>query len=430
MKTDRNLEETEPAEIYKLEKIFSGKEGTNMTIEEKFAKLGVDNAPGQEERQKAAVLDLRGEKLEGREVDFSHEDVDAFEPIPGSLETFEEGYRVGGKQAYTPYRGGAGSLADLAGKLSAYTQMPIDPDQNLIITPGTQGALFLAMGSLVNAGDKVAIVEPDYFANRKLVQFFGGELVPVEMHYFEHDDRAGLDLEQLEDAFRQGAKLFLFSNPNNPTGVIYSHDEIVKIAELAGRYGAFVLADELYSRKIFDGRPYTHYGSAGDPENLITIIGPSKTESMSGFRLGAAFGSAQIITRMEKLQAIVSLRAAGYCQSLLKLWFHEPEGWMKERIAAHQAIRDDILAVLRAAEGVRVRTTEAGSYVFPKLPPLDVTIQDFVKILRVQAGVTVTPGTEFGPQFTDSFRINFSQDHKAAVDAVKRLLTVMERYRA
>ena len=103
---------------------------------------------------------------------------------------------------------------------------------------------------------------------------------------------------------------------------------------------------------------------------------------------------------------------------------------MKERIAAHQAIRDDILAVLRAAEGVRVRTTEAGSYVFPKLPPLDVTIQDFVKILRVQAGVTVTPGTEFGPQFTDSFRINFSQDHKAAVDAVKRLLTVMERYRA
>ena len=101
MKTDRNLEETEPAEIYKLEKIFSGKEGTNMTIEEKFAKLGVDNAPGQEERQKAAVLDLRGEKLEGREVDFSHGDVDAFEPIPGSLETFEEGYRVGGKQAYT-----------------------------------------------------------------------------------------------------------------------------------------------------------------------------------------------------------------------------------------------------------------------------------------------------------------------------------------
>ena len=58
------------------------------------------------------------------------------------------------------------------------------------------------------------------------------------------------------------------------------------------------------------------------------------------------------------------------------------------------------------------------------------TIQDFVKILRVQAGVTVTPGTEFGPQFTDSFRINFSQDHKAAVDAVKRLLAVMERYRA
>lgn len=400
-----------------------------MTIEEKFSKLGVDNAPGQEERRKSEQLDLRGEKLDGTAVDFSHGDVDAFPPIPGSAEVFLNGYQIGGRQAYTPYRGGTETLAELAQKLTEYSGMAINPDKNLIVTPGTQGALFLAMGALINNGDKVAIVEPDYFANRKLVQFFGGELVPVEMHYFAQNDKAGLDLQQLEEAFRKGVKLFLFSNPNNPTGVIYSHEEIKGIAALAEKYGAFVIADELYSRQIFDHRQYTHYGSAGNPENLITIIGPSKTESMSGFRLGAAFGSAQIITRMEKLQAIVSLRAAGYCQSLMKLWFCEPEGWMQERIAAHQKIRDEILEALREAEGVKVRTTEAGSYLFPKLPPLDVNIQDFVKILRAQAGVTVTPGTEFGPQFTDSFRINFSQDSEAAVAAIKRLLVIMERYR-
>ena len=92
----------------------------------------------------------------------------------------------------------------------------------LIITPGTQGALFLALGATVNAGDRVAIVRPDYFANRKLVEFLGGVIVPVRMDHLSYDDRAGIDLGELEDAFKSGVKTFLFSNPNNPAGVVYS----------------------------------------------------------------------------------------------------------------------------------------------------------------------------------------------------------------
>ncbi|MEG0803345.1 MAG: aminotransferase class I/II-fold pyridoxal phosphate-dependent enzyme, partial [Pygmaiobacter sp.] len=144
---------------------------------------------------------------------------------------------------------------------------------------------------------------------------------------------------------------------------------------------------------------------------------------------GAAFGTPTIIDRMEKLQAIVSLRAGGYSQAALKTWFAEPEGWMEARIAEHQSIRDDLLAKLRACEGITARTTEAGSYLFPKLPPLEVSTKDFIKILRQHADVTVTPGTEFGPQFTDSFRVNFSQDHQAAVHAIERLIELVERYR-
>lgn len=399
-------------------------------ITEKFAKLGCDNAPGQEGRQKDVSVELRGEKISGIPVDFSHGDVDAFPPIPGTMETFIDGVHVGGKQAYTEYRGKLWIREDLAKKLGDYTGAPVEADSEVIITPGTQAALFLAMGATVARGDKVAIVEPDYFANRKLVEFFDGELYPVHMDYFGHKDCAGVDLAELEEGFKNGVKTFLFSNPNNPTGVVYSHDEVVKIAELANRYHATVIADELYSRQMFDGRVYTHLRAQGmDPENLVTIIGPSKTESLSGYRLGVAFGSSVIIERMEKLQAIVSLRAGGYSQAVLKDWFCEPEGWMKERIAAHQAIRDDLVGLLRTVEGVRVRPTAAGSYLFPQLPPLAVSLHDFVIALRLQADVIVTPGTEFGPQFTDSFRINFSQDHQAAVDAIKRTITMIERYR-
>lgn len=239
-----------------------------------------------------------------------------------------------------------------------------------------------------------------------------------------------MDLTQLEDAFKAGAKLFLFSNPNNPAGIMYSPTEIGEIASLAQKYGATVIVDQLYSRLLYEGKTYTHLCAMDiDPDNVITIIGPSKLESLSGYRVGVGFGSPRIIDRMEKLQAIVSLRAAGYSQAVLKTWFDEPSGWLDKRIALHKAIRDDLLRILRSVAGLEARTPEAGSYLFPRIPALDVTIQEFVQILRLQAGVTVTPGTEFGSCFTDSFRLNFSQNHEAARHAMERTVKLIERYR-
>lgn len=399
-------------------------------LNEKFSKLGVDNAPGQEVRQVAEETQFSGELIPGKPVDFSHGDVNAFEPIPGTLDEFIKGVNLGGEQAYTEYRGRGIIREDVAEKISTFTGTSFSADKQFIITPGTQGALFLAMGSMIGRGEKVAIIEPDYFANRKIAQFFDAEIIPVSLDYFGSETRAGLDLSELEDAFKNGVKVFLFSNPNNPTGVIYSPVEICAIASLAQKYGVSVIADQLYSRQIFDGRMYTHLcAEKNQPDNLVTIIGPSKTESLSGYRLGIAFGSPMIIARMEKLQAIVSLRAGGYSQAVLKMWFNEPKGWMEDRIEAHQSIRDDLLVILRSVEGVEARTTEAGSYLFAKIPELTITIKNFVKFLRLQANVTVTPGTEFGPQFTNSFRINFSQDHQSAVDAIKRTIQLLERYR-
>jgi len=399
-------------------------------LNNKFSKLGVDNAPGQEVRQVAEEIQFSGELIPGKSVDFSHGDVNAFEPIPGTLDLFTKGVNLGGEQAYTEYRGRGIIREDVAKKISTFTGTSFSADKQLIITPGTQGALFLAMGSMIGQGDKVAIIDPDYFANRKIAQFFDAEIIPVSLDYFGSDKQAGLDLTGLEDAFKAGVKVFLFSNPNNPTGVIYSPAEIKSIASLAQKYGVSVIADQLYSRQIFDGRTYTHLCAEDiKPDNLITIIGPSKAESLSGYRLGIAFGSPNIIARMEKLQAIVSLRAGGYSQAVLKLWFNEPNGWMEDRIAAHQSIRDDLLALFHSAEGIKARATEAGSYLFAKIPELVITIEEFVKFLRLQANVTVTPGTEFGSQFTHSFRINFSQDHQSAVDAIKRTIQLIERYR-
>ncbi|HAE80502.1 MAG TPA: aspartate aminotransferase [Lachnoclostridium sp.] len=401
-----------------------------MNIREKFDLLGIDNAPGQESLQKNVALDLRGEKLAGAPVDFSHGDVDAHKPTPGSLGVFVEGFLEGGPQAYTPYRGKKNILEQVAADLAAFTGAPVDAASELILTPGTQGALFLAMGANVMPGDKVAIVEPDYFANRKMVEFFGGEMVPIQMNYKSVKVGSGIDTAALEKAFADGVRVFLFSNPNNPVGCVYSFDEICTIAALAKKYDVTLIVDELYSRQVYPGVEYTHLRAMKEiPENLISIIGPSKTESLSGYRLGVAYGTAEIIERMEKLQAIMALRCSGYNQAVFKTWFHEPEGWMAARVAEHNRIRDDILAVIAEVPGVSARPTDGGSYLFVEIPELEVSLHQFIRIVRELAGVTLTPGTEFGPQFLHQFRINFSQDHDKAVAAMKRVFEVMDRYR-
>ncbi len=406
-----------------------------LTITEKFARLGTDHAPGQEVRQTLAAHDvpLRGETLAGTPVDFSHGDVNenAFAPTPGALEEFVAGVHRGGSQAYTEYRGAAAVRELVAARLTAFTGQSVSGADELIITPGTQGALFLALGATVTAGDTVAIVRPDYVANRKLVEFLGGVVVPVQMDYLSGTEGSGLDLGHLEDAFKSGVKTFLFSNPNNPTGVVYSPAEIARIAAMATTYGVTVIVDQLYSRLLYPGTAFMHLrASSIDPSQVVTIMGPSKTESLSGYRLGVAFGAVQVVDRMEKLQAIVSLRAPGYSQAVLRTWFAEPAGWLQDRIAKHEAIRDDLLKVFATIPGSSTRPTQAGSYIFPQLPRLDIPYLDFIRALRVQAGVTVTPGTEFSPDSFDSIRLNFSQNHEAALQAATRIALMVDRYKA
>lgn len=402
-----------------------------ITLDEKFRALEADNAPGQEVRQDSGDLNaiMRGEKLDGIPVDFSHGDVDAFPPTPGAAEAWKNGFEKGGQQAYTEYRGSARIREGLADRLGRFTGRPVLSGSELIITPGTQGALFLALGATVTSGIKVAVVEPDYFANRKLVTFFGGELVPIPLNYQGSPSENGPDLNRVEAAFKSGTKVFVFSTPNNPTGLIYSPGAISAISALAAEHGVTVIVDQLYSRMLYSGEVYTHLRSCDiQPENLLTIMGPSKTESLSGFRLGVAFGTSKLIDRMERLQAIVSLRAAGYNQAVLDTWFQESPDWMEHRIRDHEVIRDQLLTIFRDAD-FPTTTPQAGSYLFPQLPPLAINPKTFVRLLRQQAGVTVTPGPEFAPGFSDSIRLNFSQDHSAAVAAAKRIVKMVEIYR-
>lgn len=401
-----------------------------MSLENKFNSLSTKNAPGQEIRQSDQNINriMIGKKMDGILVDFSHGDVDAFKPTPNSRKNWEQGFLNGASQAYTEYRGSFEIRNKLANRLSNFTNKTICPENELIITPGTQGALFLAMGSIINNGTKVAIVEPDYFANRKLVNFFGGKIVPVKLNYKNSEIKNSLDLDHIENIFKKGVKVFVFSNPNNPTGIVYSNDTINKIAKLSEKYNITLVIDQLYSRMLYSGESYTHLCSCDTlPKSILTIMGPSKTESLSGFRLGVAFGTSRLIERMESLQAIVSLRASGYNQAALNTWFNEPKGWINDRVRKHEEIRDELLKVFRNG-GLQTTTPQAGSYLFPKLPQLTVELHDFVRLLRFQANVIVTPSTEFEPNCKNRIRLNFSQNKEEAISAAERIVEMTKIY--
>ncbi|OEU94827.1 pyridoxal phosphate-dependent aminotransferase [Streptomyces oceani] len=384
----------------------------------RFQRIGADHAPGQEQSQVARGL---------RHVDFSHGDVSAFPPPPEVVDAVTSAMRDGGRYAYSPYRGHP-FIRDLVGqRLSAFTGAPIDPGSEVIVTPGTQGGLFLALSALVERGDEVAVVAPDYFANRKIVEYLEATPVPVDLAYRTRGDEAArLDLDRLRTVFRAGARLLVFSNPNNPTGAVYTADDIEEIARLAAEFDAFVVVDQLYSRQVFDQRPFTHL-RAHARERCLTLVGPSKTESVSGCRVGVAVAPPEIVDRMEQLQGIVSLRAAGYMQAALEPWFVEAEGWLDQRIIDHARIRDDLHAVFGASADLGTRLTEGGSYLFLEVPAAKGRIDEFVRQLRTEAAVTVTRGPEFG-DFPAAVRLNFSQDHQAAVDAARRIVDVAARW--
>lgn len=383
----------------------------------RFQRMNADHAPGQEQTKVPDGL---------RHVDFSHGDVSAFPPRQEVIDAVTAALQDGGRYAYSPYRGHLFIRDLVAERLSTFTGAPIDPNSEVIVTPGTQGGLFLALSSLVERGDSVAVVAPDYFANRKIVEYLEATPIPVELGYnTTPGEPARLDLDGLRTAFEGGARLLVFSNPNNPTGVVYTPEDIEAIAELAAEFDAFVVTDQLYSRQIFDQRAFTHL-RAHTRERCLTLLGPSKTESVSGCRVGVAVGPAQIVERMEQLQGVVSLRAAGYMQAALEPWFAEPTGWLEQRTADHARIRDDMHAVFEASNDVSTRLTEGGSYLFLEVPAAKGRIDEFVGLLRTEAAVTVTRGPEFG-DFPASVRLNFSQDHQAAVDAAHRIVQVAAR---
>ena len=365
-----------------------------------------------------ADLELRLDGASHGLIDTTHFDVTRFPPPDWALPAFV-GAAESGAAAYTAYRGGPDVRGRCADAISALLEVDVDPERNLVLTTGTQGGLFAVLSALVDAGDRVALTDPEYLFAERILRFLGAEVVRIPL---TAGGEPGVDLQQLEDAAVRGIRLFLTSNPNNPTGTVYSDDTVKGISRLAAAHDFLVVVDELYCRLVYDETPFTHL--AAEPEmdtRTVTLLGGSKTESLTGYRVGAVVADAEIIDAVEQVIAFSALRAPAYSQHVLTGWLHEDDDFVRERVRQLRIMQRHATARLRSVPGISVEPGAGTAYLWPDVSGLGLTSLDAGR-LCYDAGVVVSPGYQFGPSGKTRFRMCFAQD-EARLDAALDRIT-------
>lgn len=389
----------------------------NLALAERDAQFG--------RSVRALERELEDLPYQGQLLDLTYADTHRFPPPAWVLPDFSAAARGGG-MTYTPYRGDRTVRSAVAESVSAFLGVEVDPDTELILTPGTQAALFGALASLVEQGDTVALGDPDYISDERLIRFLGARAVQVPLAWDAAGAEPELDLDVLEAAFLDGARTLLFSNPNNPTGAVLTAGNVRAIARLVVQHDVFVIVDELYSRLVYDGRAFTHLiAEEGMRERCVTLLGPSKTESMSGYRVGAAVAPREIVDRMEDLQGVSVLRAPAYAQHVMTRWLSDDHDFVAARIRDYQSLRDRTVETLNASGVVRVRPAQGTAYMFPDATAVGADTQAIALALKSKAGLLVNPGYQFGPRGHSHFRICFAQEERAWEAAMDRMVSTL-----
>lgn len=387
------------------------------------------------ERSDLPTGSLRGAELElaasvpsGAQdlVDLTYADTKRFPPPPWTIETFTAA-ASGDGMTYTPYRGDKTVRSEVASNVSSLLGIPVDGDRELILTPGSQAALYHAMAAVVEEGDDVVVLDPDYLTSERMLRYFGATVHRVPQHWDR--EHPGPDLDRLESVLRDHRpSLLVFSNPNNPTGAVHDRYHLERISALVTQYtDAYVLVDQLYCRLRYDDGEFVHFaGIDGMRERCITLLGPSKTESLSGYRLGAAVAPPEVIDRMENLLSVTALRAPAYGQHLLARWIAEDETYVKERIGEYQQLRDTAVDRINASDVLEVTPAAGTAYLFPRWIGISRPDQEVLAHVQATARVVINPGYQFGPRGAGHLRICFAQQEAVLDDVLERVVGAFE----
>ena len=254
-------------------------------------------------------------------------------------------------------------------KLSQYYKnhgLPIDT-QDIIITTGGSEALLFAMGSTMDTDDEIIIPEPFYANYNGFSTASGVKVVPVISGI--ETGFALPPIEAFEKLITSKTKAILICNPGNPTGYLYSQEEILKLAEIVKKHDLFLIADEVYREFIYDGdKHFSVMNVPGLEENAIMIDSVSKRYSMCGARIGCIVSKNKEVMATAMKFAQARLSPPTYAQIASEAALETPQSYFDDVISEYKDRRDTLIAELNKIEGVTVATPKGAFYCIAKLP--------------------------------------------------------------
>jgi aspartate aminotransferase len=288
----------------------------------------------------------------------------------------------------------------------------------VVVTPGAKPIMFYALLALAEQGDEVIYPDPGFPIYESMARFAGATPVPLPIRQ-EHDFRA--DLDELESLITPRTRLLVINSPANPTGGVFTRQDVERIAELALRHDLVVLADEIYGRIVYDGEHVSIASLDGMAERTIVLDGFSKTFAMTGWRLGYAVVPEWLLPAYSKLIINSVSCTAAFSQIAAVEALTGPQDSVDAMVREFLARRDLVVEALNAIPGVSCLTPAGAFYVFPDISGTGLSGSELADRLLQGAGVCVLSGTAFGQVGRDHVRVSYANSQENLREALSRL---------
>ena len=312
----------------------------------------------------------------------------------------------------------------LAKKCGHFMGLNLDPETNMVITIGSTEAMVDTIFALTNPGDKSFMLSP-YFENYRAQAIMADcepifvPLVPPTFHF---------DPNVLEDAFKQGAKAILICNPSNPSGKVFTEEELKLIGDMAIRYDTYVIMDEVYEHIVY--APHKHVYMSTLPgmwERTVSCSSLSKTYSITGWRLGYAIAPQHLMDRIKQFHDFNTVGAPSVLMEAAIAGLEMPDSYYEE-FGAHYAHMkalftkglDDIGIQYTDPQGAYFVLANIGQYLKPGQ-----TDVEFCEEMARKVGVACVPGTSFFKEnVNDIIRVHFAKKDDTLMEALNRLADI------
>jgi aminotransferase len=349
-----------------------------------------------------------------------------FDPPPILLRALER-VALAGPHQYAITWGAPNFRTALARKQERFMGLPVDPNVNLVVTCGSTEAMMAAMMTACNPGDKVIIFSPFYENYVADTILSGAEPIHVALRPPDFS----FDPDELRQAFEQNPKALILCNPANPSGKVFTREELLFIAELAEKHDAFVITDEVYEHIVYSPHKHTYFAALpGMFDRTISCGSLSKTYSITGWRLGYVIAPPAVVDGVRKVHDFLTVGAAAPLQEAAVTALELPDSYYAELQATYTEKRTLFLKYLDEA-GLKYSQPQGAYYVMVDIGEFgwndDLAFSEW---MAREVGVSPVPGSSFFREpVRNLIRFHFAKKTDTLVTAGQRLLTLREKAR-